>query len=335
MDEVLDRGDDFTPTDDTPKLADKAAADKAAADAAAAALEAEVEAKKQAEAEAKKRAEAKDEGKGKGDEGEGEDKEGEGDKDAKPKAKDTRIPAARHKEILDKERERREAVERELAKYKQGEKIAEMGVKLTEAENALVELEKAYAKQLTDGEADKAAETMAKIRRTERAINEQNAQVREQAAEARAVERVRYDVTVERLEALYPALNIEHEEFDKAKTAEVLELKEAYELKGYTPSQALQKAVKYVMPPVTKTQEKALEVEARVDPKEVEKARKAAAVEKVADAVGKTPASSAKAGADSDKAGGAVTAKDVIKMSYKDFSMLDEDALSRMRGDVV
>jgi len=47
-----------------------------------------------------------------------------------------------------------------------------------------------------------------------------------QAAEARAVKRVRYDTTVERLEAQFPALNLDHADFDKAKTAEVLELKE-------------------------------------------------------------------------------------------------------------
>jgi hypothetical protein len=312
-----DRGDDFTPTDDDVAVVEKPPVD--AAKAAADKLEADIAADKAAKDAEKTAADAAD-----------------ADKDTKGKAKDTRLPLARHQEILDRERERREAVETELAKYKQGEKIAEMGTKLTEAENALVELEKAYAKQLTDGEAEKAAATMSQIRRAERAINEQNAQVREQAAEARAVERVRYDVTVERLEALYPELVPESAEFDKAKVAEVLEMKEAWQAKGYTPSQALQKAVKYVMPPTTKKQEAALETEARVDPKAVEAARKAAAVAKTTDALAKTPANAAKAGADSDKAGGgAVTAKDAMKMSYKDFSALDEATLSRMRGDVV
>ncbi len=76
--------------------------------------------------------------------------------------------------------------------------------------------------------------------------------------------------------------------------------------------------------------------QARVDPKEVAAARKAAAVEKTADAVAKTPANAVKAGTDSDKAGGgAITAKDAMKMSYKDFSALDEATLARMRGDVI
>lgn len=309
-----DRGDDFTATDDdavvdepkTEKVDDKKVDDKKSA------LKAEGEDKVEEKVQTEEKVE-----------------------DNKPK-KDERVPAARHKEILDKERARREAVETELAKYKQGGAIANVNAEITEAEESLVALEKTYAKQLVDGEGDKAAETMTKIRRTERAINTKTSQVREQAAEARAVERARYDTTVDRLESLYPALNLDHEDFDKDKTAEVLEMKEAFEAKGYTPSAALQRAVKYVMPPTTAAQATALKVEARVDVAAVEKQRKAAAVEKVTDALAKTPASSSKVGKDSDSAGGgAVTAKDAMKMSYKDFSALDEDSLAKMRGDVI
>lgn len=316
--EVLDRGDTFVPDgpDAVAPIIDAADA------AAAAALEATIAAEKAAKEAAKVDDPKTDDPKT--------------DDEAKAKAKDSRIPAARHKEILDKERARREALETELAQYKQGGKVAELGVEITEAETKLVGLEATYAKQLTDGEAEKAAKTMTEIRRTERAINERAAEVRETAAEARAVERVRYDTTVERLEEQFPQLNVDHEDFDKVKTGEVLELKEAYQMKGYTPSQALQKAVKLIMPPATKAQEKAVEVEARVDPKEVEKARKAAAVAKTAEAVGKTPANTGKVGFNSDTAGGgAVTAADALKMPYNDFIKLDETTLAKMRGDLI
>jgi len=73
-----------------------------------------------------------------------------------------------------------------------------------------------------------------------------------------------------------------------------------------------------------------------VDAAAVEAARKKAAVEKTAETVGKTPASAAKVGANSDAAGGgAVTAKDAMKMTYKDFAALDEATLATMRGDVL
>ena len=42
-----------------------------------------------------------------------------------------------------------------------------------------------------------------------------------------------------------------------------------------------------------------------------------------------------KVGMDSDKAGGALTAKDVMKLSQEDFSKLPDDVLARMRGDEV
>lgn len=315
---VVDRGDDFTPNGvDAPEVkADPSAEDKAAADALAAQIEAE-----KAEKDAKKDDAKKDDTK---------------KDDDKAKAKDTRLPLARHEEILNKERERRAAVEAELAQYKQGKQVAELGAQITEAETKLQDLEATYAKQLTDGETEKAAATMAEIRRTERSINERASEAREAAAEARAVERVRYDMTVERLEDQFPALNPDHDDFDKTKTAEILELKEAYQLKGYPPSAALQKAVKLIMPPATKAQESAVEVEPRVDAKAVEAARKAAAAAATAAAVGKTPASMNKTGLDSDRAGGGLTAaKDVIKMPYNEFVKLDDAALARLRGDEI
>jgi len=319
---TVDRGDDFVPTGpDTPTPDTPAAPDAAAAEA----LEAELAEKEAAKVDPKADAGLKEAVKGESDPDE-----------PKTKSKDSRIPASRHKEILDKERARREAVEAKLAQYEQGGKIADLGAEITAAEDSLVTLEAKYAQQLTDGETKEAAATMTQIRRTERAINERAAATREAVATARAVEQVRYDTTVERLETQFPMLNVDHEDFDAGKTGEVLELKEAYQMKGYTPSAALQKAVKLIMPPETKGQEKALETEARVDPKEVEKARKAAAVAKTADALGKTPASTTRVGANSDAAGGgAMTAADALKMPYNDFIKLDENTLAKMRGDVV
>lgn len=332
---TTDRGDDFTPTGDDAADGDKGKtvdpADKAAADALA---ELEAKAKKDA-ADADPVAAAEKEAADKAAaEKEAADKAAaeKGDKGKK----DTRLPLARHEEILGKERERREAVEAELAKYKQGKTIADMGVEITKAEETLLTLEAKYAKEVTDGEAAKAAATMAEIRKTERSINAANSRVEIEAAEARAVERVRYDTIVERVETQFNELNPDHADYDKAKAAEVVELKEAYMLKGHTPTAALQKAVKLIMPPTTKAQETVLDTTPRVDAAAVEAARKKAAVEATAKAVAATPASSAKVGNDSDKAGGgAITAKDAIKMDHAAFGKLNEETLAVMRGDVL
>lgn len=322
-----DRGDNWTPTDEATTLAEKLPEKKeetAAPDAEAAAkLVKEIEDKKVADAKA-----AEDD--------KVDDDKDEKDADGKPKRKENRLPLSRVNEMIAKEQAKREAVENELAKYKQGAKVADLGVELTAAEAKLVELEKAYTKQLTDGEHDKAAATMADIRKTERSINTKTSQVREEAAEARAVERVRYDTTVERLEETFPQFNPDHTDFDKEKVGEIKELKEAYQLKGYTPTAALQKAVKLIMPPASKKQETALETTPRVDAAAVEAARKAAAVAKTAEAIDKTPANAAKTGVDSDKkGGGAVTAQDIMKMPWADFKKVDEATLAAARGDVL
>lgn len=329
--EVIDRGDDFTPTDDENIVADRLDVktdDPKPGDKSAADLEAELA----AAAETKKSAL-----KGAADKTELTDEEkAAAAADDKTKKPDTRIPAARHKEILDKERVRREAVEVELAKYKQGTQIAATNAEITEAETKLVALEVKHATLTQEGKVSEAAAVMTDIRRTERGIITKSAEMRETAAIARAVETSRYDLTCDRLEALFPELDATHADFDKAKTGEVLEMKEAWEAKGYTPSQALQKAVGYVMPPKTAKQEAALEVEARVDTKKIEADRKAAAVKATAEALEKTPSSSSKTGKEHDAAGGgAVTAKDAIKMGHDEFIKLDETALARMRGDAL
>lgn len=256
---------------------------------------------------------------------------------------DSRIPASRHKAILEKERERgrleREALQTELAKFKQGDTVAQVNKDLTAAETSLAKMEQEYGQLLADGHIDKATAKMSEIRRTERGIIESKAEFALAAAEARAVETVRYSTTLERVESSFPELNEDHEDYDKVKAAEVIDLKQSFQARGYTPSVALQRAVKYVMgEPETRAQKTAVEAEARVDPDAVKaetksSLRKEAQVKKNIDTALKQPASTTKVGLDSDKAGGGITAANVIKMTHADFSKLDEATLSRMRGD--
>lgn len=263
------------------------------------------------------------------------------EEERKPK-KDTRLPLSRHKEILDAERAKREQVERELAQYKQGKEIASTNEEITALEDKALKAETEYTKLIADGELDKAAAKMREIRAMEREINDKRVGMSIAAAEARAVEKVRYDMLVERMEEAYPQLNPDNEDFDKDKTAEVLELKAAYQQgRGYTPSEALQKAIKLVMGASTKAQKRATEVEPRVSAEDEAKAKaeatKAARAEaqrkKNLDAADKTPPDLKKVGQDSDKMGGGITAKDVLKMSQEDFAKLDDKVLAAMRGD--
>lgn len=307
----VDRGDNLEPEVKGPTAEETAAAEAAAAEeAAAAALAAEIEAKEKQK------------------------EEGEGEEDTKKK--DSRIPASRHKEILEKEREKRTAVEQELAKYKQGGVIADVNAEITSLENSVATMEKEYAQLLTDGEIDKATAKMGEIRKAERAMAEAKSDLKIQAAEIRNTERARYNITLERIEAAYPTLNPDHDDFDEEIMDEVVELKDAYQLKGFTPTQALQKAVKLLVEPRTTKQEIATSSEPRVPGKDKGAERKAEAVAKTVKAVGATPPSLDKVGMDSNKAGGgALDAKAVMNMSQKEFAALNPETLALMRGDTI
>jgi hypothetical protein len=247
--------------------------------------------------------------------------------------KDTRIPLARHKELLEKGRQEREALAAELEKYKQGTQVAKVAETIDATETKLIALETEYNKLLADGEIDKATAKMTEIRRTERTINDQKSQMAAQAAEARAYERVRYDTVVERIEEAYPIMNPDHEDFDEVQVKEVLDLQNAYRTNGMTPAAALQKAVKILLGAGTAKAVVATTVTPNVAKEDVAKARKEAAVGNAVAGAKGTPPSTAKVGLNSDDKGGALDAEKVMKMSQKDFDALDEKTLSKLRGD--
>lgn len=249
------------------------------------------------------------------------------------KKREARIPESRHKAILEKEREKRAELERQLAKYQQGGQIADMNAEITAAENSIVAMDKEHARLLSDGEIDKAAALMQKIRHTERQIAEARSDLKIQAAEIRATERVRFNTALERVEAAFPTLNPDHESFDADLSDEVVDLMEAYKLKGYTPTVSLQKAVKALVEPRTTKQELATTVAPKVSDKDVAAERKASAVGKTRDAVAKTPPRMGAVGVDSEKMGAVLDAQSIMKLSQKDFAKIDADTLARLRGD--
>lgn len=305
---VADRGDDFTPMDDAGEAAGKA----------------DVKAVDEPKADADDADDA--------DDLDPEDPDAVDDK-AKPK-KDSRIPLSRHKDILAKEREARTAAEAKLAQYEKGQQVAAISEDITKLEDDVLAMEKDYLKHLADGEVDKAAETMTKIRKTERQINEAKSDFKLQASIAQTTEQIRYDDALGRIEEAYPVLNEDSDDFDKEKLLEVVEMKVFYEnMRNMTPTKALQAAVRKILGTEGTAQEKVTTVTPKVDAKDVASQRRKAAVAKALDATGKTPASTTKVGMDSNKAGGALNASDVMKMSQEEFKKLPDDVLARMRGD--
>ena len=300
---VIDRGDSFTPTEDEP-AAKPAPAPKPADD--------DIDPD---DPDADSEAEAEEETK------------------AEKKQREQRIPLSRHKDLLEKERAKRADLERQLSQFQRGTEVASLNQDITQAEESILAMEKQYNALLGEGELDKAAALMSKIRQAERSIGDAKNDMKIAAAEARATERARYNVALERIESAYPRLNEDHADYDEALMEDVIDLKGAYERKGLTPTAAMQKAVDKLLGTSTKKQEAAIDTTPRVADKDVAAERKKDAVKKTLDAVGKTPPSTTKVGMDSDKAGGSLTAKDVMKLSQDDFKKLPDDVLARMRGD--
>lgn len=270
------------------------------------------------------------------DDKDGKDEDEDEDEDkTKGKKKDSRIPLSRHKDILAKERAQREALERQLAQYQGAEKVASTNEDLTKLEDNIVSMEKQYNKLLADGEIDKAAELMSKIRIAERNMVETKAEMRAQVAEARARESARYDIALERVEESYPQLNPDADEYDSEMLQDVADLKNVYQGRGMTPTKALQAAVKKLLGVEDRDQKQATEVAPRVTEKDVAAERKKAAVSKTADAVRRTPPSTKDVGMDSDKAGGGLSPKDVMGMKQEEFAKLTDEQLAKLRGDNV
>lgn len=310
---AVDRGDDFVPTDDDD--------DKVDDDAAAAALQKEIEDKAP---DASKKPDDKD-----------------GDK---PGTKDTRIPLARHKQILDNERAQREALERKLAQFEKGAVVADLGKEITAKEAKVLELEGKYAELLADGKVKEATAVMKELRGIEREITDAKADAKVQSAVAIATEQARYDTTLARIEGAYPVLDQDHPDYDEPTMKRVLKLFRANQADGMPPATALQDAVKFLLgDPQTAKQREAVNTKARVDPDVVQKTaeelaaeRKTAEARKTADAVGKTPPNLKDAGKDSDKAGGGpLDAKQIMKLPYHEFAKLNEADLARARGDIL
>lgn len=332
-DKGVDRGDSFTPTDeDEPTGADK---DKTPKKPTATKEDPDLD------PDDPDAATGDDKDKGKG-----------GDKTDDGKGG---IPYSRHKQLLKKERDRADQLEKQLANYQGGDRIAVTNAEIKDLEGKVTAADEEYSKLITDGKHTEAAAKMKEIRAMEREISEKSGDLKAAASTARAVEKMRYDITVERLEKAYPELDTEHEDYDEDISQDVIDLAATYRAKGLTPAAAIQKAAVRLLGAETTKQEQATTVKARVDEDAAKKAaeaeekagkggdkktdkadeRRRSQVEKNVDAANKQPPDTSKLGADHDKAGGGISAKDVLRMRQEDFNKLDDEALSRMRGDAL
>lgn len=308
-DTPVDRGDDFTPTGPDAVQNDGAITDEGTK------LEAQDDVSLTDEGKTEDvKAEAKDE-----------------DEDKPRDDKGRYIPKDRFDEAVRKERSEKEALQARLRELEDKEAQRNVAADFAEAQKQIKDMIKQHTSLLADGELDKASDLMEKILEMQSEMADRRADAKATAAKDRAKEEVRYDALVAKIEADYPQINPDAEEFDRATVRKV----QAYmtglmQTERMSPSQALKESVETILGAVKKT-----DTSAEKKAEDLGMRRKEDAVKKALDAKAKQPASTKEVGIDSDKVGGALDASAIMKMSWDEFVKLPDAKLAEMRGDFV
>ena len=187
----------------------------------------------------------------------------------------------------------------------------------------LATLDDELDKALLDNDASKVREIRSTARRLEREFLQNMSGQQAEMTTQQAVQQVKLDETIAMLETEYPILSNEAPEFDPAVVQEVLELHEGFMLTGrYTASDAMLRAVSYVMKDATPPAEPAPPGKRRTP------------VEKNVATAKAQPPSLDGVGADSNKSGIKGSLPEASKLTEEEFDALPASALKRMRGDL-
>lgn len=254
--------------------------------------------------------------------------EGKGEKADDADKSDIAVPKARFDESRRLAREREETLAAENRALKEQLEANKFTATVEETDAKILELTKAHAKHLSDGELDKAAEVFAEIRTLDRQIAQEQAKQITERARTEAREDSKMDALVSKFEIDHPFLNPENEkEYNADAVEEVLFLRRSFEQQGLSRTQALSKAVQYVVKSIAPATDVPKQGIGEVDDRaKLATAKKLAAAKAQAPIMGDL-------GSPSDKAGGGFDASSVMQMTQDEFSKLPEREMARMRGD--
>lgn len=244
--------------------------------------------------------------------------------------KRVRIPKARFDEALGKAKAREQALLDEIEKLKGGQQAAATTKAVSEMRGKIEELQDKYEDLILDGKKEEARKVRRQVDALRDELNEYQTSTKSEAARRAAIEEMSYNAQLAGYEAKYPALNPEHEDFDEDKTDEVATLLNAFVKAGQKRADALAKAIKYVLGnPPAKGDDKDDAAKKAADARAAEARRKAAEANK------QQPPNGKNVGLDSDKAGGGKGDIDIMRLSQDKFAKLDEETLSKLRGDEI
>ena len=178
-----------------------------------------------------------------------------------------------------------------------------------------------YQEHILNGRTEDAAKLRAEIRTAERQSMMFEVQNRMGKTVQESTEMSALQAKAAELATTFPILDESHAEFDQVKTQEVLDLRDAFMVQGFSGADALDKAAKYIMGPVA-TPEPKKDV---VGEKIVEKKKVANTTKKIEAAESHPPTLKGK---------NKVEKKiDLDLLSSEEFDALPAETLKRMRGD--
>jgi hypothetical protein len=227
--------------------------------------------------------------------------------------KEPMIPKSRFDEVLAKQKALQKQLQEATNPVEKIEKAPEYDFSAKELQ---------YQEHILNGEAEKAAALRSEIREVERKnmmfeMQQQMGQTVQQSTEAVALQNKAIE-----LQTTYPELDETSAEYNKDLTQEVMDLRDAFMIQGFTGADALEKAAKYVVQP------KEAPSTPQADPveKEVAQKKKVANTSKKLKAAEKQPPAL--------KGKNKVEKKvDISNMSIDEFDALPAETLRRMRGD--
>lgn len=189
-----------------------------------------------------------------------------------------------------------------------------------------------YQQLVLDGEAEKAVALRKEIRAAEKAqiafeMEQKMGQTVQQSQQATALQQAASE-----MEAAFPVFDQNSDQFNEEYTNEVVELRDAFIIKGYDPVDALGKAVNYVVKDRGLDSQTPEESALAAPQQKVEVAakKKATVAKKLKAAESQPPELE---GEGSSSRGENVV--DFASMSEEEFNALPEATLRRLRGDVV
>ncbi len=243
--------------------------------------------------------------------------------DEKP-AKKPMVPKARLDEVLAKQK----ALQKQLDEINAANEKAEEAPESYDFDAKEVE----YQNMVLDGETDKAVALRREIRKAEREqleyeMRQEMSQTVNQDRQMNALQQA-----ANAMEDAYPVFDSNSEVFDQDMTNEVVELRDAFIMKGYEAVDALSKAVKYVVKDhdLDKTVEEAPSLAGKAQKTDEVAKKRAEVSKKLRAAEAQPPELPGESSSNHGEKG-----IDLSTLTEDEFAALPEATLKRLRGDII